>query len=406
MEKKEIIEALQSELKEFKNTLPDNAEQIKALEVKIEELSKLDNSELQKSFDDYKAEIAKTIEEQGLALAKMKATNVDSKVKTILDVVTANEVGIKSSIENKGTEHTFSVKADYLRAGVTNSTQALRLDSIGQLAHRKLSLYDMFDKVPVGSGSNGVIRYADWTTATTVRAAAMIAEAGSFPESTAKFTEYSLDLKKIGDTIPISEEVLNDTPRFAAELNNFLNVNIAIVEDTELYSGAGTTTHMKGVYTSAVEYVAAASGITGATIYDLIIKMSESMTATAGSKYMPNFALMNIVDINKMRLSKDSNENYIMPPFVTADGTAVAGITIVESNAVTADTMVIGDSRYGKIYEVEGYNVSTGYTDTQFAEDLVTLKAKKREALLIRTADEGGFKKETGIAAALVTLAT
>jgi HK97 family phage major capsid protein len=406
MEKKEILDALQAELKEFKTQLPDNSEQIKALEVKIEELSKIDNSELQKEFDAYKAETQKSIEEQGLEMAKMKATSVDAKVKTIQDVVAENEEGIKSSIENKGTEHSFNVKADYLRAGVTNSTQAVRLDSIGQLAHRKLSLYDVFDKVPVGAGSNGVIRYADWDSASITRAAAMVAEGASFPESTAVFAEYSLDLKKIGDTIPMSEEVLQDTPRFAAELNNFLNVNIAIVEDTELYSGAGTTTHMKGVYTSAGEYVAAASGIVGATIYDLIVKMSESMTAAAGSKYMPDFALMNIIDINKMRLSKDDNKNYIMPPFVTVDGTEVAGIKIIESNAVTADTMVIGDSRYGKIYEVEGYNVSTGYTDTQFAEDLVTLKAKKREALLIRTADEGGFKKETGIAAALVTLAS
>lgn len=402
MEKKEIIEALQAELKEFKTQLPDNSDQIKALEAEVKSLKEVDNTEFETSFKD----IQKGLEEQGLALAKMNSNNNESKVKTLVGVITDNEAGIKSSIENKGTEHSFSVKADYLRAGVANSTQALRLDSIGQLATRKLSLYDIFQKVPVGSGSNGVIRYADWDSASIVRAAAMVAEGAAFPESTAAFAEYSLDLKKIGDTIPMSEEVLQDTPRFAAELSNFLNVNVALIEDTELYAGAGTTTHMKGVYTSAGEYVAAASGIAGATIYDLIVKMSESMTAAAGSKYMPNFALMNIIDINKMRLSKDANENYIMPPFVTTDGTAVAGITIIESNAVTADTMLIGDSRYGKIYEVEGYNVSTGYTDTQFAEDLVTLKAKKREALLIRIADEGGFKKETGIAAALVTLAT
>ena len=130
------------------------------------------------------------------------------------------------------------------------------------------------------------------------------------------------------------------------------------------------------------------------------------MTSGKRSKYMPNFALMNISDINKMKLKKDGNENYIMPPFVTDGGQTVDGLTIIQSAAVTADTMLIGDGRYGSIYEVEGYNVTTGHSGTQFVEDLVTLKAKKREGLLIRVADRGAFKKETGIAAALVTLAT
>ena len=73
---------------------------------------------------------------------------------------------------------------------------------------------------------------------------------------------------------------------------------------------------------------------------------------------MPNFALMNIADINLMKLKKDSNNNYIMPPFVTDSGMTVDGIAIIEANGLTANTMVLGDSRFAKIYEVEGINVS------------------------------------------------
>ena len=49
-------------------------------------------------------------------------------------------------------------------------------------------MYDVFAKIPVsGSNNNGVITYTDWDEATTVRAADMIAEGGTFPESTATF---------------------------------------------------------------------------------------------------------------------------------------------------------------------------------------------------------------------------
>jgi hypothetical protein len=107
-----------------------------------------------------------------------------------------------------------------------------------------------------------------------------------------------------------------------------------------------------------------------------------------------------------MKLKKDGNNNYIMPPFVTDLGMKVDNMTIVESNAMVANTCMVMDSRFGTIYEVEGFSITAGHVANQFKEDLVTLKAKKREALLIRSADLGGFKKVVDIDAALVLLAT
>ena len=68
--------------------------------------------------------------------------------------------------------------------------------------------------------------------------------------------------------------------------------------------------------------------------------------------------------------------------------------------------MVIGDSRYARIYERAGITLSRGVIGNQFAEDMETLKVRTRLAFLIRDADVGGFLKVTSISAALVTLAT
>ena len=75
-------------------------------------------------------------------------------------------------------------------------------------------------------------------------------------------------------------------------------------------------------------------------------------------------------------------------------------------NAVTANTMVMGDSRYGRIYEAVGLQLSRGTVGTQFVEDEETLKVRKRLLFLIREVDKTGFAQVADIDAALVTLAS
>jgi HK97 family phage major capsid protein len=337
----------------------------------------------------------------GLKNQSISKEQYDSIGELISKAINENENALKSI--PKGQEVDLTIKTNYLRSSVTSSTQAMRLDGYGLIGYKQATMYNLFPKVTVGPESNGTIRYIDQTTAT--RSAAGVAENGTFPESTLVWTEYTLTLEKIGDTIPISEEAVKDTARLAGEVEKFLQLNIDLKVNTDLTVGNGTTPNIKGLYTYAPTYTAAASGITGASTYDLLVKMKENIVASYGGKYAPNFAVMSTAEINKMKLKKDTNQNYVQPPF--ANGVMVVdGMVIIENNDMAANTVVIGDSRFGTIYELEGYTVSVGYSGTQFVNDMMTLKARKRLALLIRTADQTGFIKCTSISAALTTLAT
>lgn len=368
---------------------------------KMNEL-KTSNDNVSKELQTKVDELTNIAKEQGLKMQSFAGQdNSNQTVKAQLD---SQIDSIKEAIKAGGSKEVV-IKATYTRASNTNSTQAYRDDRIAQIGTRRLVAYDLFPKFPLGSESNGVLRYTDWDEATTVSAAATVAEGGTFPESTAKFVELSLPAQKIGDTVPITEEAVQDTARLAREVEMFLQRNVAVVEDTQLLTGAGTGSNLTGVYTAAPTFTAVNSGITDASIYDLIVKVSEHITVSKGSKYMPDFAFMNIADINKMRLKKDANNNYIMPPFTLNNGEVVAGIQIIEANGITANTMVLGDSRYAEIWEAEGYNVSFGYQGTQFGSDIMTMKARKRMLLLIKNADKSGFRKVTSISGALTTLA-
>lgn len=314
----------------------------------------------------------------------------------------------KIKVAEKSNPAEFTVKASVLAStAVTSTTISQRDNTLSPLAHRTLTMYDLFRKIPVSADANATVTYTDWDTGTTARAAAAIAEGAVFPESTARWVELSVKLQKIGDTIPVSEEMLYDQMRFANELQAFLTQNVDLKVDNDLLLANGTAPNIKGLDAYATAYTAAAAGITDASIYDLIEKVDESITTNKGSKFAPNVIIMCIADINKMKLKKDANNNYIMPPFVGRFGQEVGGKIIIRNDNVTANTMYVGDSRYGTIYEAgEGYTVTVGEVDDQFAKDMKTIKARKRLALLIKNSEVAAWRKVSSISAALVTLAT
>lgn len=354
----------------------------------------------------------------------LKEQNKDPQevVETLEKTVEQEFDKIKEVAELDSGYHKFNVdrklidKANVVQSSITGLTDAVRLLDIGQLAHRRLTIMDMLPKITVsGDGNNNAtIRYADWVAVApgaTVRAAAGVPEAGTFPESTAQWREYTLELKKIGDTIPVTEESMMDRRRFTDELAFFLETNVGLIIDQQLYSGDGTGNNLTGIRARATAYAepSGQSIIPDASIYDLAVIVSQTITQGGGSKYAPDMILMNIQDINRMKLKKDGDNNYIQPPFVTMmqDGSMMIGnMRVMESNAVTVNEMVVGDSRYARIYENEMYNISVGYVDGQFAEDLMTLKARKRLNLLIREIDRTGWVLVSNITTALSDLAS
>lgn len=400
MELKEQFEALTSKLEG--KSKQEVKEAVDAFEIKMNESLKNEIKEVK----DAAALDLKAVQEHVDNLdIKMQENKTKSVVETPEMEIEGKKEEFKSIAFKQGGK-TVELKASTIRASVANNTNSTDVAGIGQLAHRQLTAYDVFPKIPVTSrDDNGIVKYSDWDQDTTVRAAASVAEGVAFPESTAKFAQYTLPLIKLGDSLPVSEEFQEDSAQFAAELDLFLTTNINIIVDNKIINGLGGT-DIKGLKASTPVYTPVASGIADASIYDLVPKVSETITKTGGAKYIPNIVFMNKTDINKYKLKKDANNNYIMPPFVSKDGQVIDGVLVLENNSVVANTMFLGDSRFGRIYEKAGMTIATDTVGNQFLEDMISLKVRKRMLFLIRTVDQTGWKQVTDIDAALVTLAS
>ena len=365
----------------------------------VEQTKSVIDAEVKAQVEAAKVVLTAEIENQ---ITDKMAVDGKEKVKTLAEEISENKETIKA-IASGDKNAEVEIKALSNRASIANNTEAIRLSDIGQLGVKRRALYDFFPKVQVGNGNhNGTIADIDWDEDTTVRAAAIVAEGATFPESTAKFAEYTKKLQKIGDTLPVTEEFMEDEVLASSELSKFIGINVNTVIDTKIAVGAGGANDVEGLYTAAPDYTPVASSIPDANIKDLVRKMRTAIVKTRGSKYAPNFVAANSDTIDRYFLKKDGENNYM---FDSETGT-IAGLAIVEDNNLADNTLVVGDGRYGTIYEKGGVVLSEGYSGTQFVGDMKTIKARVRMLFLIRNVDKTGFLKCTNITTALATLVT
>jgi hypothetical protein len=355
-------------------------------------------------FKNENKELTEKLRTLGTFVSQMKNTSEKVEPKTRHETLKEALVTNKADILEIGkgvSSKEITLKANTVRASIATNIESMPLTDIGQLGVKERSLYDVATKLQVSESNNsGQISYIDWDESTTVRAAAMRAEGVAFPESTAKFKNYQISLKKIGDTLPVSEEFYEDEAIAASELDMFLEVNVNSVVDNQLVNGDGTGNNMTGLLASTPEWSPSAYGIPDANIYDTIQKMTTGITTNRGSKYKREYikAVLNSDTYDKLVLKKDANNNYQFPP-----NHPIYSRVVVDNN-LADNKMVVGDMRYLRIYEKGGLLLSKGEVNAQFTEDMMTLKVRARKLFLIRTVDQTGFLKCSDVDAAIATI--
>lgn len=356
-------------------------------------------------------ELTDAVEKQGTELNKMIAGQSANENKSIDQIFAEKKEelsiigkGEKNKIVKFDIPQSVINKTNALRTSFASNALGMRLDVLGQAATRSFTMSSLFAQRPVSPNSGGVVRYADQLAIT--RAAAAVAEAGTFPESAITWQEFTMNVQKIGDQIPVSYEAFNDIDFISGEVNNLLNVNLRLKEDQDLYNGSGVSPIITGILTYAPTYTAPNLTLATPNLYDLILKVAESINSGRESKFKANIALVSYSDWNAMLITKTST-NYLRPEWasLTPDEANVSGITVIPTSLVAANTMLVGDFNWAEQYNMGGIEVEMGYIASQFIQDMFTIKARKRTALLVKNTSLNGFAKVTDIAAALVLLA-
>lgn len=355
-------------------------------------------------------ELTDAVKKQGDEMRKLMEKRKEEEVKTLKEVIAEKAEDLKTLSKAPSGSVRLTINKDIFkttvqRSAITDSTLAMRLQSIGQLPYLDTIMSGLFRHVPLTGDHSGNIRYIDQKTIT--RNAATVAEGASKPESAITWQEYTFNVEKVADTIPVTREALMDVGFIRGELERLLQVNLALEEDSQLWDGDGVTPNLKGIYTytSAFNHAAYAGfKADNATLYDLLAILRVQVTNGKGGKYSPNVVVMNPADTLRYKLAKGTDGHYVLPPFVMENGQQIDGMLVRESSQVTANTLALGDFRFGTVYDVEDITVDIGYVNDQFKKNMLTMLAEKREGLLVRNADLDAFLKVTDIDAAVLAV--
>lgn len=353
------------------------------------------------SIDQYN-ELKSAMEAQGLKMKELESKGANPN-KSVAELLTEKKDEFDSLERNKSGFVTIKVnKTAVLTSAVGSSTLAMRDSNVGQIARPTNRIRPLFGTpIPVPAGMGGTVRYFDQTTNT--NNAAGQTEGSLKGEGVLAWNEYSLNLRTYAEFLPVSKQSLRYFSFIEGEIRNKLIRDLEYKIDGALFSGSGNAPDIKGVYTSATAYADPAAGITAdASIYDLIAYIHGVISKDA--PYQPNYVLMNMADVTTMKLKKDLNNNYVLPPFTSADGMTIDGIVVVPTSQVTAGTMLVGDFRYATLYTGEDMTISVGFQNDDFTKNKVTILAEEELALLVRNVDAGAFIKVADISAALTGL--
>lgn len=214
---------------------------------------------------------------------------------------------------------------------------------------------------------------------------AVTAENAKKPQNSTGFTPVTLALSKIAAYIKETDEIINDAPFLASEVQNSLLYHLGVVEDATLISAvAGTSGILAGTY-------GAGSGSIAGDFADGILYAIKAVKGN--SAYDASAVILNPADMFALQTAKDSNLQYIGGGYFTGaygNGqyqpiSAIWGVPVFESTAVSAGQALVVAKQAVKVWAKGGVDVKLYEQNEDDAlYNRVTLLAEERIACAVK----------------------
>ncbi len=224
--------------------------------------------------------------------------------------------------------------------------------------------------------------------ATFVNNAAETAENTAKPETDVTFNLQTAPVRTIAHWTRISRQLAADAPAVAAYINTRMRYGVDLRVENQLITGNAAGANLSGIFHTGNftphGYSAAqmTAWVANAQRFDLIRRVIGDLQA---ADYPPNAVLLNPVDWAVIEVLKDTQGRYLLGNPGSAAAPAIWGIPVIPTNAVTADTFLVGAlDMAATIYNRDGVAVALSEEDaSNFTTNLVTIRAERRLALSI-----------------------
>jgi HK97 family phage major capsid protein len=410
---KALTDQITTGISELKSEVNGKSAKIDSLEVKYEKIL----SDIEK-LPEMKSYAEKMQGQLDLIEGKLKdirgntpEETVQTQLKKIFEGQEVKDVttALKSGHSVKGLSKEFEVKtgtpivssASTQDSG-TLAIQQEREPGVTRAPWKMTPIWNSISKGSIGAGRNGI----SWTERlVTTDATAFVNENTSFGNLSQTWIQKFVTVSKIADFIKVSREDLEDVDYITSEVMDLLGNMIPRKREVQLLSGNGSAPNPQGLIINGTPIAKAFAVPTGvktnfavATNYDVLktaivqIMIGNSGTDTNVMGFIADLILMHPADIANMHLTKDTLGQYILPPFIAADGMQVDGVPIAPSLDLAAGSFVVGAFRNAKAFIKRDLNIRMWeQNESDPIQDLVTFTATQRLAFRVKTIEAYGF---------------
>jgi len=413
---KEMAEKINTSLEELKSSISEKANiedlesRFEVIDEKLGELGGTEGFEKQQTQLD---EISTQLKQLGEYQAKGKKSfdkELEEKLKS-----EDYKTQIKSKKRGIGEIGSFELESPLLKAetatttayitGITETAGEIETQTEPGVAVAPWRLNPIWAAIQKGTIGPGRDSISWWEEASRTDSAAMFTEATAVTTQSQKTWEKKhMDIMMIADHLKVSRSALEDFEYMKSEIQDLIQNGIPRKREKELLSGAGTTIYLKGVDEYAKTFAKPANfdKVPEANIADVInaavLQVANGNTSDTNKRgYLANIALVNPGTIANLHGLKRSNGAYLLPPFVTKDGSTVAGVRLIPSLDMGNDQFIVGDFSQAKIFVKRNIRVSMHYeNESDVLADLVLVFASMRLAgVRIKSPAEYAFVQGT-----------
>jgi HK97 family phage major capsid protein len=233
------------------------------------------------------------------------------------------------------------------------------------------------------TNSNAVPFIRELNSAANATAATVVAEGAVKPEAKIEFVDDLAPVRDIAITLPVTNQMFEDTPALVSYINNRLSYMLALREEQQLLNGTGAGAEIKGIR-------AYADVQNQAFTADIVTTIGNSIAKVQVVNGNPNAVAMNTVDYWKMVMHRQTTSGNLDAgdPFSTTPRT-VWGLPVVVTNGMEAGVALVGDYRLGAQYfDRSRVDIRTFEQHADYAvRNMRLIRAEERLALAVYRPD-------------------
>lgn len=260
-----------------------------------------------------------------------------------------------------------------MTTGAGYAPESVRLPGFTEAVTRPIQLLDI---IPMFPTTQTAIKFMEETTRT--HSAAETAEGGDYAESAFAFTERTVSIAKITDSLPVTDEQLQDVAMMSGYINSRLTFGVRQRLDRQVLIGDGSSPNMRGLKNvSGIQTQAKGAD----PVPDAFFKAMTKVRVTG--RAVPTHHVMHPTDWQGVRLLRTADGIYIWGSPAESGPERLWGLPVVQNDADSAGTGYVGSFQpaWCSLFELRGIDVQVGYVGSQFTQGKRTVRADARAAM-------------------------